>query len=155
MSGGAGGLGLFGTQFATMSDKRISPSGGIMKKIQCASTLGALALLLSLGLPLSAQQSTPSQPTDPTAQQPAQPSQGTGSQTPNARQTPDAASQAPTDSQTFTGTIVKSGDKYVLQDTASGTAYDVDHQDQLKQYEGRKVRVRGTLDPSSKMIHLQ
>lgn len=28
--------------------------------------------------------------------------------------------------QTFTGMIVKSGDKYVLQDEATGTTYDID-----------------------------
>jgi hypothetical protein len=127
-----------------------------MKRIHCASVLGTLALLLSLTLSLSAQQNTPSQPSDPTAQQPAQPSQGSSSQMPDARQTPDTSQQAaPSDKQTFTGTIVKSGEKYVLQDTASGTTYDLDHQDQVKQYEGKKVRVRGTLDASGKMIHLQ
>jgi hypothetical protein len=51
--------------------------------------------------------------------------------------------------------IVKSGDKYVLQDSASNTTYDIDHQDEVKQYEGKKVRVHGTLDASGKMIHVQ
>jgi uncharacterized protein YdeI (BOF family) len=129
---------------------RNTSSGGIMKRIQCAGVIGTLVLVLSLSLSLSAQQSTPSQPTDPTAQQPAQPPQG------SARQAPDATQQAaPSDSQTYTGTIVKSGDKYVLQDAASGATYDIDHQDQVKPYEGKKVRVHGTLDPSGKMIHLQ
>jgi uncharacterized protein YdeI (BOF family) len=128
-----------------------------MKRIQCASVLGTLVLLLSLCLSLNAQQNTPSQPTDPTAQQPAQPPQGSASQTPDSRPAPGAAQQAApaSDSQTFTGTIVKAGDKYVLQDTSSNTTYDIDHQEQLKQYEGKKVRVHGTLDPSGKMIHLQ
>lgn len=128
-----------------------------MKRIQCAPVLGTLALLFCFTLSLSGQQNTPSQPTDPTAQQPAQPAQGSASQTPDSRPTPGAAQQAApaNDSQTFTGTIVKSGDKYVLQDAASGSTYDIDHQDQLKQYEGKKVRVHGTLDPSGKMIHLQ
>ncbi len=79
------------------------------------------------------------------------------------RQAPDQSGQAP-DSQTqsqqpgvqvFTGMIVKSGDKYVLQDSASKTTYDIDHQDDLKQYEGKKVRVHGTLDSNGKMIHVQ
>jgi hypothetical protein len=133
-----------------------------MKRIQCASVLGTLALLFCFTLSMSAQQNTPSQPTDPTAQQPAaqqpaQPPQGSASQTPDSRSTPDAAQQAAAanNSQTFTGTIVKAGDKYVLQDTASGSTYDIDHQDQLKQYEGKKVRVHGTLDSSGKTIHLQ
>jgi hypothetical protein len=78
-------------------------------------------------------------------------------------QTPDQSGQAPDSQaqsqqpgvQVFTGTIVKSGDKYVLQDTASNTTYDIDAQDQVKQFEGKKVRVHGTLDPNGKMIHVQ
>jgi hypothetical protein len=53
------------------------------------------------------------------------------------------------------GTIVKSGDKYKFQDAASGNTYDIDHQDQVKQFEGKKVRVHGTLDESAKVIHVQ
>ena len=126
----------------------------------------------------AAPQSQPTQPTDPTAQRPAPPPQSQS--TPTADQsgqqpsdsqaqpsrTPDQGGQAapdsqgqPTpsasDSQTFSGTVVKSGDKYVLQDEASGKTYDIDHQEQLKQYEGKRVRVHGTLDASGKMIHVQ
>jgi hypothetical protein len=126
----------------------------------------------------AAPQSQPTQPTDPNAQQPATPPQSQS--TPTADQsghqpsdsqaqpsrTPDQGGQAapdsqgqPTasasDSQTFSGTVVKSGDKYVLQDEASGKTYDIDHQEQLKQYEGKRVRVHGTLDASGKMIHVQ
>lgn len=50
---------------------------------------------------------------------------------------------------------MKSGDKYMLQDAASGKNYDIDHQDQAKQYEGEKVRVHGTLDATGNMIHLR
>jgi Protein of unknown function (DUF5818) len=57
--------------------------------------------------------------------------------------------------QTFTGTVVKQGDKYVLQDAATGTTYDIDHQDEVKKFDGKKVRVHGTLDASTKMIHVQ
>jgi hypothetical protein len=125
-----------------------------MKRFHCSLLFGMLAVLLTLGA--SAQQNTPSQPTDPTAQQPAQPPQGSPSQ-PQTRQTPDTTDQTgpAADSRIFVGTIVKAGDKYVLQDTASGTTYDIDHQSQLQQYEGKKVRVRGTLDASGKMIHVQ
>ena len=51
--------------------------------------------------------------------------------------------------------ILKSGDKYVLQDSATGTTYDIDHQDEVSKHVGRKVQVTGTLDPNGKMIHLQ
>jgi len=49
---------------------------------------------------------------------------------------------------------MKSGDKYVLQDS-SGKNYDIDRQDGLKQYEGKQVRVRGTLDADGKTIHMK
>lgn len=46
---------------------------------------------------------------------------------------------------------MKSGDKYVLQED-SGKTYDIDHQDDVKKFEGKKVRVQGTLDASGKKI---
>jgi len=54
----------------------------------------------------------------------------------------------------FSGTIVKAGDKLVLQD-AGGTAYDIDRQDLAKKYEGKQVRINGTLDPDGKTIHVK
>jgi hypothetical protein len=118
--------------------------------------LFTLALVLSLGLSgylLSAQQSdqspSQSQPSDPSAQQPQQPSQ--------QQQAPDsqAQSQSPSSSgQVFTGTVVKAGDKYVLQ-SSNGTSYDVDDQAALKKYEGKQVRINGTLDPDGKTIHVK
>ncbi len=78
------------------------------------------------------------------------------------RRSPDQTQQTPPDSeaqqqegQVFAGTIVKSGDKYVLQEESSGTTYDVDHQEAVKKFEGKKVRIHGTLDPNGKMIHIQ
>jgi len=145
------------------------------KHLRSMWTLGTFATLLTVGISLNAQQSTPtppastypsaapqsqpSQPTDPTAQQPNTPTQAQPNKTPDqggqaAPNAPSQPSATATDSQTFSGTIVKAGDKYVLQDAASGKSYDIDHQDQVKQYEGKKVRVHGTLDASGK-IHLQ
>jgi len=74
---------------------------------------------------------------------------------------PDQSAQATPDShaqpsvQVFTGTITKSGDKFVLQESASGNTYDIDRQDTVKDLEGRKVRVHGTLDADGKTIHVQ
>jgi len=121
-------------------------------------------LFLSAGIALTAQQTTPqSEPTAPQTQSPATPDQAQPNQTPS--QTPDQAGhQAPAsqrqapqlaDVQSFTGTILKTGDKYVLQDAAGGSNYDLDHQDQLQKYENKKVRVHGTLDASGKLIRLQ
>jgi hypothetical protein len=128
--------------------------------------IGALILFLSIGL--SAQQtSAQSQPSDPQAQQSAPPDQATQQNQTQENQTqqnqaPDQAGQRTPDSQaqaagaqSFTGTIVKSGDKCVFQDAATGNTYDIDHQDEVQKFEGKKVKVRGTLDASGKMIHLQ
>ena len=126
-----------------------------------------------------AQQPTATQPTAPAETDQTQtPAQAPSSQTPDEAQptqtpsqppaqTPDRAtppastsdSQAqsaePTGAQSFSGTIVKSGDKYMLKDEASGQTYDIDHQDEVQKYEGKRVKVHGTLDASGKMIHLQ
>jgi Protein of unknown function (DUF5818) len=142
-------------------------------------TLGVVLGLVALGGTLQAQQTPPqSQQPMPETQQPPQqqpPAQAPDStqQTPTQQQTPDQQPSAqpaprsaqPPDSQaqssdasgaqTFTGTVVKQGDKYVLQDAASGTTYDIDHQDEVKKFEGKKVRVHGTLDANGKMIHVQ
>ncbi len=55
----------------------------------------------------------------------------------------------------FTGTIAKSGEKFVLQESSGGNTYDIDRQDIVKDLEGKKVRVHGILDPDGKTIHVQ
>jgi len=39
----------------------------------------------------------------------------------------------------------------VLKDDA-GKTYDIDHQDEVKKFDGKRVRVQGTLDPSGSKI---
>lgn len=103
-------------------------------------TLGLLAGLGLSGVTLNAQQQSDPQQSQPPAQQQAP---------------PDAQNQSQqAQGQTFAGTIMKSGDKYVLQD-ASGTNYDIDRQDLVKSHEGKKVRINGTLDPDGKTIHVK
>ena len=51
--------------------------------------------------------------------------------------------------------ITKVGDKYMLQDSANSTSYDIDQQELAKKYEGQKVRIKGTLDPDGKTIHVK
>ncbi len=108
-------------------------------------SLCSLGLLLGFGLSglqLNAQQAdsqSPKSPSQPPAQQTAPDSQAQSQQA---------------QVQTFAGTIVKAGDKYVLQD-ASGTSFDVDRQDLVKPHEGKKVRINGTLDPDGKTIHVK
>jgi len=56
--------------------------------------------------------------------------------------------------QKFQGTIVKSKDKYILQDKTSGATYQLDNQDKAKKFAGRDVKVTGTLDPSTNTIQI-
>jgi uncharacterized protein DUF5818 len=56
--------------------------------------------------------------------------------------------------QKFQGTIVKSKDKYILQDKMSGATYQLDNQDKAKEFSGRDVKVTGTLDPSTNTIQI-
>jgi outer membrane biosynthesis protein TonB len=148
-----------------------------MKK-QLQWSIRALVLFLSVGIALNAQNKPQTQPPDAQAQQPATPDQTQPQSTPEAqqptappqteppatKQRPDQSGQAApetksdsntTAAQSFTGTVVKSGDKYVLQDAATGNTYDIDHQDEVQKFEGKRVKVRGTLDASGKMIHIQ
>ena len=92
----------------------------------------------------------------PSAQAPSQ----TPSQTPDQSQAPSSSAgtaAAPTasgDAQSFTGTVVKSGDKYMLKDD-SGKMWDIDHQTDVAKFEGKRVRVKGTLDASGTKIMVQ
>ena len=109
-------------------------------------------------------QTPPPQSQEPPSTQ--SPSSQTPSQTPDTNRTPDTTPQTTppsgstsgaagagtgNDSQVFSGTVVKQGDKYVLKDDA-GKTYDIDHQDEVKKFEGKRVRVQGTLDPATNKI---
>ena len=53
---------------------------------------------------------------------------------------------------TFTGTISKSGDKFVL--VGEDSTYNLDDQEKAKAFEGKKVNVTGKLDKDSNTIHV-
>jgi len=59
--------------------------------------------------------------------------------------------QAPT--QSFTGKIVKDGGKYVLK-VASNSAYQLEGESDVQQYENQDVKVVGTLDTGSNTIRV-
>lgn len=146
-----------------------------MKKFQSLSFLATLAIaigMISWGSALQAQ-NTPSGQTSPQTQQPSPEMPPASQQTPDAQtptsqqpqsQSPDAnapqsgskssdsgSSASSTDTQTFSGTVVKQGDKYVLKDDA-GKVYDIDHQTDVAKFEGKRVRVQGTLDANGKIL---
>jgi len=95
------------------------------------------------------QQPTPdpnpeTQPTpNPTPSQPGQ----------QASPTSPASQDKSATAQTFTGTISKEADNYVLK-VSDSTSYKLDSQDQVQPFEGKRVQVTGTLDTSINLIHV-
>lgn len=77
-------------------------------------------------------------------------------QTPPSQQNPQDQTMPNPDSSktaTFTGTVVKDGEQYVLRDS-SGSVYKLDDSSRAQAFEGKTVKVTGRLDPNSKMIHV-
>jgi hypothetical protein len=56
--------------------------------------------------------------------------------------------------QSVSGTIVKVGGKYVLE-TPDNMAYQLDDQEKASQYEGKHVKITGTLDRSTGILHVK
>jgi flagellar basal body-associated protein FliL len=106
-----------------------------MKRVM---TLATLAFAVALSTVSFAQQQDQSAPQQPSQTQPST----------------DASSQASSSlqAQPITGTVVKEGDKYVLQ--SSGMSYQLDDQEKAKKFEGQQVKVNGDLDKSTKTIHV-
>ena len=98
--------------------------------------------------PAASPSDSPAQ-TSPAQTSPAQTSPSTPDQSSSAQGSASAASQ---DGESFTGTVVKSGDKYVLK-TDTGT-YQIDDQDKAKQFEGKQVKVSGNLDKATSTLHV-
>jgi hypothetical protein len=59
----------------------------------------------------------------------------------------------PPAAQTFKGTIVKSGSRYILK-VSSNSSYQLDDQEMAKRYEGKQVRIEGTLDANGNSVHI-
>ena len=131
-------------------------------------SLFATLALAAVLLPIAFAQDHTAQPSDQTAQpattqpstdQTAQP----GTAQPSTDQTPQPATPAPsatTDTSaapaatqnTFSGTVVNAGGKYVLKNDTM--TYQLDDQVKAKQYEGKTVSVMGDLDKSTSIIHV-
>jgi hypothetical protein len=69
---------------------------------------------------------------------------------PSKPQTPQ--DQSPT-TESFSGKIIKDGNKYVLK-VAGNVTYDLQAQDAMQPYENQSVRVVGTLDKGTNTIHV-
>jgi len=64
-------------------------------------------------------------------------------------------SQATPELKTFTGTIAKSGEQFILKVDSSKTAYQLDDQQSAGKFAGKRVRVTGVLDASNNTIRVQ
>jgi Protein of unknown function (DUF5818) len=82
------------------------------------------------------------QPQQPDRQQPGQPTNT------------DAQQQSSAQTQTMTGTIVKEDGRYVLKASDNKT-YQIDDQEKAKQFEGKQVKIVGSLDMSTSTIRIQ
>src|ERR1700676_354337 len=69
--------------------------------------------------------------------------------------TPTLQTQAQPEVETFMSTIIKNGENFVLSDSATKTGYTLDNPKKASAFEGKKVKVTGTLDKSSHLIHVE
>jgi hypothetical protein len=122
-----------------------------MKRVLSAGAM--IPMVLGLALSLSAQQST----TTPSTQTPdstTSPSTQSPDTTVTQPQTQVDTSTQQRSAKSFEGKITRSGDKLVLQENASRTAYQLDDQDKAKPYEGKNVKVMATVDASNNTLHV-
>ena len=56
---------------------------------------------------------------------------------------------------TFTGTIAKKGDQFILTDDSSKSSYSLDDQQTAEKFAGKKVRVKGILDSVNNTIRIE
>lgn len=87
--------------------------------------------------------------------QDAKPAQSDPQAAPPSQSQPAQASKTSTQSsKEFTGTIVKEKGAMMLKDSSSNVSYKVDDESKVKDYEGKQVKVTGTLDSSTNVIHV-
>lgn len=102
----------------------------------------ALLAVSGLGVSLWAQQTPSTTPSSPAQTSSTPPQQQTDEATPTST------------ARSFEGKIMKSGDSWVLEDSASGTSYKLDDQDKAKQFDGKNVKVMATMDPATNTLHV-
>jgi len=133
-----------------------------MKKTLTVVAILALAVtLLPAAFAQTSDQTSPSS-SAPAASSPAASPSASPAETSPAQASPSTSDQPSAgqgstagqsqEAESFTGTVVKSGDKYVLK-TDSGT-YQIDDQNKAKQFEGKQVKVSGKLDKATGMLQV-
>jgi len=66
-----------------------------------------------------------------------------------------AQQSAQAQAKTFTGTVMKNGERFILSDSGSRTSWVLDDAQKASKFEGKKVKVTGTIDTASNMIHVE
>ncbi len=69
--------------------------------------------------------------------------------------TPKIQTQAQPVAETFMGTVLKNGENFVLSDSATKTRYTLDDPKKARPFEGKTVKVTGTLDMAGNLIHVE
>src|ERR1700730_11350017 len=59
------------------------------------------------------------------------------------------------EAETFMGTILRDSSSFVLSDSATKTRYTLDNPKKASLYEGKTVKVTGTLDTAANLIHVE
>ncbi len=116
-----------------------------ISKIQVLLGISSCALLLARAPAWGASASKSATPM-PVIQEP---------QNPPAQTSPNQTmpNQEESKTKTFTGTVVKDGEQYMLRDS-SGSVYKLDDSERAQAFEGKTVKVTGRLDSQTKMIHV-
>ena len=122
----------------------------------CIGVFAAIVLTTALAS-ISFAQTAPAQPQDPTAQAPSSPASPSAKRPPDEAQKPsEGESAAPASSgkiRPFMGTVVRENGGYFLR--AGDLKYKLDDQTEARRYEGRSVKVTGSLEKQSNTIHVQ
>ncbi len=131
------------------------------KTLSVVAILALVVTMLPAAFAQTSDQTSPSSSAPAASSPAASPSASPGQTSPaqTSPSTPDqstaeqgSASAASPDGESFTGTVVKSGDKYLLKtDTAT---YQIDDQDKAKQFEGKQVKASGNLDKATSTLQV-
>jgi uncharacterized protein YdeI (BOF family) len=63
--------------------------------------------------------------------------------------------QTSQETETFSGTVLRKGDSFVLSDPANKISYVLDDAQKASEFEGKKVKVTGTVDAGKNILHIE
>ena len=114
-------------------------------------TIGLAAVAFGQGSGSTSPSSQDPSMQSPSTQSPS--SQSPSATSPSTQSSPTSSSGASAGENTFTGSVGKSGGKYVLH--AAEGDFKLDDQGQAQSYDGKDVKVTGTLDSSGRTIKVK